>query len=137
MTPARIRLIAASAGILVLAAAGYRSQTPRMMSDTATALLNSLNADQKAKAVFGFNDEERLNWHFIPRVRKGLPLKAMSQDQRPLAQPFLTSGLSQQGYIKATSIMSLEEILKVMEKDTTGRRDPENYFFSIFGTPSE
>jgi hypothetical protein len=33
--------------------------------------------------------------------------------------------------------MSLEDILRQLEKDTTGRRDPEQYFFSIFGTPSE
>jgi hypothetical protein len=31
--------------------------------------------------------------------------------------------------------MSLESVLKEMEKDTTGKRDPERYFISIFGTP--
>ena len=33
--------------------------------------------------------------------------------------------------------MSLEEVLRVMEKDNGERRNPEKYYFSIFGTPSE
>jgi hypothetical protein len=138
MSNARTRLLAASAAALLLVAAGHRANSPRVMSDAANTLLKSLTADQKAKAVFEFNAEERLNWHFIPKERKGLPLKAMTHEQRPLAMALLSSGLSQQGFIKATSIMSLEEILKIQENNTPpGRRDPENYLFSIFGTPSE
>ena len=138
MTNARTRIIAATAATLLLAAAGYRIHSPRVMSDSANALLKSLTDDQKAMAVFEFNNEERLNFHFIPKERKGLPLKKMTHDQRPLAMALLASGLSQQGFIKATSIMSLEEILKIQEKNTPpGRRDPENYLFSIFGTPTE
>lgn len=138
MSPVRIRLFAASAGLLLLVAAGTRSHTPHVMSGAANALLNSLDAEQKATIQFDFNNEERLNWHFIPRERKGLSYKKMTGEQRPLALALLSASLSQQGFIKATSIMSLEEILKIQEKNTPpGRRDPENYFFSIFGTPSE
>ncbi|MFN0104900.1 MAG: DUF3500 domain-containing protein [Bryobacteraceae bacterium] len=138
MSPVRIRLVTAAAGALLLIAASHRWHTPLAMANGANALLNSLNAEQKAKAVFSFDDEERLNWHFIPRERKGLSFKLMTPEQRPLALALLNSSLSQQGFIKTTSIMSLEEILKIQEKNTPpGRRDPENYFFSIFGTPSE
>ncbi|MBI2684861.1 MAG: DUF3500 domain-containing protein [Acidobacteria bacterium] len=138
MSPVRIRILAAAAGALLLIAAGTRSHTPAVMSNAANAFLSSLNADQKANAVFKFNDEERLNWHFIPRERKGLSYRLMTVEQRPLALALLNASLSQQGFIKASSIMSLEEILKIQEKNTPpGRRDPENYFFSIFGTPSE
>lgn len=100
--------------------------------------LASLTAEQKAKASFGFDDAERKNWHFIPRVRQGLPLKEMTHEQRLLAQALFASGMSSRGYGKAVSIMSLEAILAEMEKGQTGKavRDSENYFFSIFGTPS-
>jgi hypothetical protein len=54
-----------------------------------------------------------------------------------LASALLASGLSQTGYIKAVTIMSLEDILKVMENDSGARRNPEKYHFSIFGTPSD
>lgn len=138
MSPERIRIFAATAGALLLLAAANRTHTPLVMSNAANALLNTLSGDQKAKAVFSFNDEERLNWHFIPRERKGLSYKHMTPEQRPLAMALLNASLSQQGFVKATSIMSLEEILKIQENNTPpGRRDPENYFFSIFGTPSE
>jgi len=33
--------------------------------------------------------------------------------------------------------MSLDDVLRVIEKDVRGRRDPEKYHFSIFGEPSE
>lgn len=138
MSPVRLRILIASAGALLLAAAAHRSHTPLVMSNAADAWLDTLSAEQKGKAVFSFNEEERLNWHFIPKERKGLSYKLMTPEQRPLAMALLNSSLSQQGFVKATSIMSLEEILKQQENNTPpGRRDPENYFFSIFGTPSE
>ncbi len=106
-----------------------------VMAKAATELLGKLSDEQKAKAVFGFSVEERKNWHFIPRERKGLPLKEMTPEQRTLAMGLAKTGLSDEGYEKATLIMSLESVLREMEKDTTGKRDPEKYFVSIFGTP--
>ena len=66
--------------------------------------------------------------------RNGLTIKEMNPQQRALAHALLKSGLSQQGYTAATSIMELETILRAVEKND--RRDPEGYFFSVFGTPS-
>ena len=118
---------------------------PRMIF-TARNFLASLTPEQRDQAVFAFADEERFFWHYIPsadipahygRPRKGLTLKEMSPHQKALAAALLSAGLSQQGYIKATTIMSLEDILRLMENDTKGRRDPERYHFSIFGEPSE
>jgi len=47
----------------------------------------------------------------------------------------LGSGLSQRGFVKATTIMSLEQILFELEQNKGPRRDPEGYFFSVFGQP--
>jgi hypothetical protein len=71
--------------------------------------------------------------------RQGLPFKAMTPEQVKLAHALLATGVSQKGYIKATTIMSLEQILKELEAGGRGGivRDPENYFFSVFGQPSE
>jgi len=118
---------------------------PRMVF-TARNFLASLTAEQRGRTVFAFQDEERFFWHYLPsadipeiygRPRKGLTLKEMSPHQKALAAALLSAGLSQQGYIKATTIMSLEDILRLLENDTKGRRDPERYHFSIFGEPSE
>lgn len=123
--------------MLLLTSAYYRTQSAPTMTDAAKAFLSSLTPEQSAKASFKFDNEERYNWHFIPRERKGLPLKDMQPYQKHLAQALLSAGLSQRGYIKATTIMSLEEVLRIMENDSGVRRNPDGYFFSIFGDPSE
>lgn len=123
--------------LVLLTSAYYRTQAVPIMVETARAFLASLAPEQTSKATFAFDAEERLNWHFIPRERKGLPLKEMTPVQKHLAQALLSAGLSQRGYIKATTIMTLEDILRVMENDSGVRRNPDGYFFSIFGEPAE
>lgn len=123
---------------LVFLAAPLRAhESSAEMAAAASNLLATLTPEQKAKASFDYPDAERKNWHFIPRVRKGLPLKELTYEQRLLAHALLATGLSGRGYAKAVSIMSLESILAIMEKDKVGGavRDPENYFVSIFGKP--
>lgn len=109
------------------------------MAAAGQAWWNSLGADEQAKAHFEFADENRFDWDFVPRVRKGLAYKDMNSAQRALAVAFLASGLSSRGLMQAETIMSLDEILKAMEPGPpkTPYRDPENYSFSIFGTPGE
>ena len=104
--------------------------------DAANHFLEALTPEQRAKATFKFDDDERLNWHFIPKERKGLPVREMAPFQKPLASALLSAGLSQRGYIKTVTTMSLEDVLKTMENDSGERRNPEKYYFSIFGTPS-
>jgi hypothetical protein len=135
---AKLRIAAVAASMTLLTSAYYRTQSTPIMVGAANAFLASLTPEQAAKAKFEFkNDEERFNWHFIPRERKGLPLKDMTAPQKHLAQALLAAGLSQRGYIKATTIMSLEEVLRILEKDNGVRRNPEGYFFTVFGEPSE
>jgi hypothetical protein len=106
------RLLLASAGIVMLTAAYYKINSPSVMADAANHFLASLPPDQKARATFAFTDEERFNWHFIPRVRKGLAFREMAPGPRQLAHALLAAGLSQQGVIKADTVMSLDQVLK-------------------------
>jgi hypothetical protein len=131
------RLAALLLCAMALTAAYYRTKSNTTMAGAANNFLAALSPDQKAKATFAMENEERFNWHFVPRERQGLPLKEMDGAQRALAHALLNAGLSQRGYIKASTVMSLEEVLRVLEKDTAGRRDPDKYYFSIFGQPSE
>jgi hypothetical protein len=121
------------------------NHSAKEMADAANAFLAALNEEQAQKARFGFEEDERYFFHFIPaedvgqrygRPRKGLPLTEMTAPQKHLAHAMLNAGLSRQGYIKAVTVMSLDDILREMEKDTTGRRNSDKYFFSIFGDPS-
>jgi hypothetical protein len=108
-----------------------------LMTECANRFLAALDANQRAKATFSFDTDERMNWHFIPKERKGLPLREMTPYQKHLASALLAAGLSQTGYIKAVTIMSLEDVLKIIESDSGERRNPEKYYFSVFGTPSD
>ena len=108
------------------------------MAKAAGQFLDGLNADQRAKAAFPFDGEERLRWHFIPNEmfpRKGLMIKDMSEAQRRLAHDLLRTGLSARGYNKVTSIIQLEDVLKVVEAGGKFARNKEEYLFSVFGTP--
>jgi hypothetical protein len=107
------------------------------MASAANKFLASLSTDEKAKAVFEFKDAERLNWHFVPKDRKGLAFREMSSEQQRLAHALIRSAMSQHGYQKATNIMSLELVLQELEG--AGRRfprDPGMYYVSVFGKPA-
>src|SRR4051812_30034998 len=125
MSPVKIRVGVAAAGLLLLTAAYTRIHTASAATDAAQHFLASLSAEQRAKATFPFPDEQRFDWHFIPKERKGLPLREMASHQKQLAYALLTAGVSQRGYTKAVTIMSLDDILKEMEKDSGERRNPE------------
>jgi hypothetical protein len=133
--PLRVALVASAA--VLFAAAYSRTATVPTMSAAATAFVNSLYPEQRDRALFKLEDEERFNWFYTPVPRKGLPLREMTPGQRKLALALLNAGLSQIGYIKALTIMSLDEVLASMEPAGQFHRDPDGYFFSIFGQPSE
>ena len=145
------RLILAAAALAVLAVGSTiaADRSSSAMASAATKFLDSLTPDQRQEATFAFNADERLRWHFIPTEmypRKGLLVKQMTEPQRRLAHDLLKAGLSQRGYMTASQIMDLETVLDEIEaaqrtRETSPRgqplvRDPEKYFFSIFGTPS-
>ena len=135
MSPTYARLGIVGMGLVLLTSAYYRIHSPSIMADAANAFLASLTPEQRAKATFKFEDDQRLTWFFVPIERKGLPLREMAPHQKLLAQALLNAGVSQRGYVKAVSIMSLDDVLKQMENDSGERRNPEKYYFTIFGDP--
>ena len=125
-------------------------RTGAEMSKHATAFLASLTPEQREKAGDPLDSTDRTRWNFIPNnmfPRQGLPIKEMTEPQRKLAHELLKSGLSQRGYTTTTRIMDdLEAILRDTEAaaraaNPTAKpgnvRDPELYFFTVFGTPGQ
>ncbi|MGC1241281.1 MAG: DUF3500 domain-containing protein [Chryseosolibacter sp.] len=114
-----------------------KAQTSAIESK-AKDFLNQLDEARKAKASYPYGDEERFNWHFVPRERNGLPFKEMTEKQHQAALALLKTCLSEQGYQKANNIIALENVLREVESrpaDDT-YRDPMNYSITVFGTPS-
>ena len=110
------RFFAIGAGAMLLTAAYTRIPSAGVMENAAKNFLAALNPEQRAKATYKFEADERFDWHFIPKARKGLPLKEMTAYQKHLAHAMLSAGLSQQGYIKAVTVMSLEDTLRIVEQ---------------------
>jgi hypothetical protein len=104
------------------------------MAGAALALLGALPAETRRHAVFALEDKERLDWHYIPRRRAGVPFKDMPAAGRAAAHELMRASLSAVGYGKAVGIIRLEEVLRRLE--TFGlMRDPDNYAFTVFGNP--
>ncbi len=133
--------VAALAAVVV---AAQRAVSAPAMTTAATRFLEGLSPELRQKATFPLEAEDRTRWHYVPTSqfpRQGVPIKEMSEAQRALARGLLQAAISQRGYLTATAIMDLETLLRAIENAARGgtagqNRDPELYFFSIFGTPS-
>lgn len=143
-----LRMGLAVAAVAILAGVAYVNQATGSSADKMAAaaekFLGTLSDQEKAKATFEFGDKERLNWHFIPlqdkekkSTRNGLPLEFMNKDQKAAALELLRAGTSEHGYKEAVTVMSLEAILRDLEKGGAMVRNPEWYFFAVFGKPSK
>jgi hypothetical protein len=131
-----IRFIVAAIASMTVAFAAA-SDTGNRMIDNARQFLAGLDNERAERMRFAFDDEERVNWHFIPRAREGLPYGELTPAQRRLADRLLASGLSSDGMSKALGVMYLDQILLEIEGSGRFVRDPDGYFFSLFGEPSD
>ena len=137
--------VAVACGLIAAGLSGGMIASQRAASSMTTAaarFLEGLTPEQRQQAVLPVDSDDLTRWHYVPAnqfPRKGLPLKDMTEAQRKLAHDLLRTGLSERGYTTATAIIDLETVLRAIES-AAGRgglnRDPELYFFTIFGTPS-
>ncbi len=132
-------VVAAVCAVILYGTVNGSERTAASMVTTANAFLTALSPEQRQQATYPVDSEELTRWHYVPAQqfpRNGLAIKAMTPAQRALAQELLKTGLSQRGYTQATTIMvDLETILKELENGSA-MRDPEQYAFTIFGTPA-
>jgi hypothetical protein len=117
--------------------------TANRMRLAATVLLESLTAEQRARAMLPFDDDaERRDWDFVPKQgRNGLPLRDMTFRQQTLTHQLIAVGVSLPAYAKVLSIMAMEHLLRELQKGrmslgASDFRSPGNYFLSVFGRPN-
>ncbi len=120
-----------------------------------TAFIQSLSPLQKRAALVSFNDTARVQWNNLPvglRARAGISIGDMTEDQRKLLHRILSVSLSSQGYLKATGIMHLDNLLNMFVDTAYYRKDindtlrqflvdlkwtHRNYYLAFFGTPAD
>src|SRR5260370_7749738 len=95
----------AAAGALVRPAHGQNPPPAASLSDVgdapraamagaALALLGALPAETRRHAVFALEDKERLDWHYIPPPRAGVPLQDIPPPGPPPPPPPLKPNLN-------------------------------------------
>jgi Protein of unknown function (DUF3500) len=119
-----------------------RTRVAANMAEEAERLIESLDDAQRKLALWPFpGDEERRLWFYTPTDHGGLTLAAMTQPQHRLLYRLVASGLSTAGYVTASTIIGLENVLDHVEGftstfDRPRGRDPLMYYVRFFGSPS-
>ncbi|QGJ69406.1 Hypothetical protein PBC10988_10880 [Planctomycetales bacterium 10988] len=113
--------------------------TGEAMTSAARSYLETLSEEQRQTAVMPYDSMKRTQWHFVPQApREGMMVKDLNKKQRKAAFHLLQQSLSKAGYKKATGIMELETLLHELQQGRSGPiRDPERYWFAIFGEPGK
>ena len=138
--PAALRLAAVGAAGLTLGARTAHAAPSDVagVESAARRFLASLSGAERDQATFPFDGAERTRWHWtVPSSvpRNGLPLGALSADQRRLALAVLRASSSTAGYRKAFDIMALQGVLQRMSTGLDDTFDADRYYVSVFGTP--
>ena len=116
-------------------------RSPKAQVAAAEAFLATLSANEKKQALLPLNDPERRKWTNVPTKADdgGIRLGDLTKPQLESAVAFLSTVLSEKGYMMARNIMLADDLL-IRTKERAERRGglgSANYWVAIFGTPSE
>ena len=112
-----------------------KSEESKIILDAVDSFTNSLSRKSKMLAIIDFNSNERFNWHYIPKDRKGLSILEMTNQEKSNANNLLKALLSSSGFDTAKKIIEHEIILGEIEetkKVSRFTRDSRLYYFTIF-----
>src|SRR6058998_3838838 len=117
----RFRIIGAVALMCVpMQGALAQTATSRLVT-AAKSFLSSLDAQQRARVLFSFDDDkQRVRWSNFPNrifQRAGLSLGELNATQRSAAMAVVAAALSRKGYEKILQIMEADEVLKASERN--------------------
>lgn len=125
------------------------------IKQSALTLFNSFTKLQQRAGLLAFNDTARLQWNNLPvglRARAGTSIGNMNEEQRKLLHRLLSVSLSSQGYLKATSIMHLDDLLNRYYDSLFYKKEIDssthsfmqnlswshrNFYFAFFGRPAD
>jgi hypothetical protein len=110
-------------------------EAARDMGRAAGAWLAALDARQQREAQLDWTSRLRESWHYVPRTRPGVALKAMNAAQTAAAWDLLGSLLSARGLDQVRGQLAIERILGELS-GSPSFRDPGNYALVIFGDPA-
>jgi len=104
-------------------------------------LIDTFSAEQRADALFAFDDPRRLDWDIIPKPdRIGVSLHNLDRHQKVVVFELVRLAVSHEVFTKVLAITQLEQVLREREAGFLGFaaplwRTPDSYFLSVFGRP--
>ena len=110
-------------------------QVSRDMAHAAGAWLARLDEHQRREGRLEWGSRQREAWHYVPRGRPGVALRAMNAGQTTAAWDLLGTLLSARGLDQVRGQLVVERILGELTS-SPGFRDPGNYALAIFGDPA-
>jgi hypothetical protein len=131
------RLLLGAAFLAAAGASGQPAPPAAGVTEAARKFLQALRPALRAECVLAVEDGNRLEWSYLPGRREGVSLDRMNEAERQEALAILRAALSVQGYEKAEGVRELERVLRDLETFGSLRRDPEAYYLTIFGSPSD
>src|SRR2546423_77314 len=109
------------------------------LKTAARTWLDGLDDRQRRTATFPFETSERFVWGYTPGIREGLAIREMRPDQRAAAMATIAAATSDRTAREVAAVMALETVLGELERAEgrpgSSRRDPELYWFAVFGEP--
>ncbi len=117
------------------------AQTIQKLLVGVIGLLDTFSAEQRAAALFDFDDPRRLDWDIIPKPdRVGVSLHNLDRHQKVVVLDLIRLTVSHEVFTKILAIMQLEHVLRACEADFLGVAAPlwrtsDSYLLSIFGRP--
>jgi hypothetical protein len=111
-----------------------------LIAKAAQAFLDTLDAEQRAKVVFEFGDnEQRKRWSNLPTSmvpRRGLRMGDLKPEERAAVLHLLETTLSKMGYEKIDGIMNGDEMLKRSSRAGGPAFGRDEFYISFLGNPS-
>lgn len=141
--------------VSVVFEAKAQQKTNGDISSAAISFIEILSPFQKKTALLSFTDTARVRWNNLPvgmRARAGISIGSMTEAQRIILHRILSATLSSQGYLKATGVFHLDNLLNMLVDTAYSKKEfddnvrqrlfdlkwgYENFYFAFFGLPSD
>lgn len=130
--------LGALVGLAFVTGYGVGDELPNL-ADRARGFLAAMDPRQRQAGTWAFTDRERLDIHYAPMGLEGVRHGELSAAARKSGESLLAAVLSMRGHEKTHAIRQLELDIRELESGRSGVeefRDPERYYWAIFGEPA-
>ena len=129
----------AALGVLAFATGrGVGDELPDL-ADRAGGFLAAMDLRQREAGSWAFTDRERFDIHYAPIDLEGVRHGELSDTAKKSGEGLLAAVLSARGHEKTRAIRNLELDIRELESGRSGVgefRDPERYYWAVFGEPA-